>query len=111
MRVLAAVAVTLVLAAPASGGTNLVDGKTVFKSKCGSCHTLADAGTHATSSTPGPVLTDLHVSAAKVEQEIFGEGSAMPMMASVLTQQQINDVVAYVVQATMPPPKKNATKK
>ena len=106
MRALVVLAAFLAFAAPAFGGVSLVAGKTVFKTKCGSCHTLVAAGTHATSSTPGPPLTNLKVSMAKVLFEIFGNGGAMPLMADKLTQTQINDVVAYVVQATKPPPKK-----
>jgi mono/diheme cytochrome c family protein len=106
VRVLVILIASLAFAAPAFGGVNLVVGKTVFKTKCGSCHTLAAAGTHATSSTPGPPLTNRKMSMAKVIFEIFGNGGAMPLMADELTQTQINDVVAYVVQATKPPPKK-----
>ena len=106
MRTVAVLVVFLLLAAPASGGVSLTVGKTVFKTKCGSCHTLAAAGTHATSTTPGPPLTNRKVSMAKVLFEIYGNGGAMPMMAAKLTQTQINDVVAYVVQATKPTPKK-----
>jgi len=111
MRVLAVAVGAFAFAAPALAGTNLTTGEAVFKAKCGSCHTLQAAGTVATSSTPGQVLTDLGVKYARVMKEIYGSGGAMPEMADVLTQQQINEVVAYVIKATAPPPKNNTTKK
>ena len=104
--VVAAAVATLALATPALAGTNLVEGKLVFKLKCGSCHTLAAAGTHATSAAQGPVLTNLRVSYSKVMGELYGAGGAMPTMATVLTQAQMTDVADYVVKATRPQPKK-----
>ena len=73
-------------------------GKAVFTSAgCVGCHTLADAGA---TGTVGPNLDE-----AKPDQELVvtrvtkGQGG-MPPFAGQLTDQQIADVAAYVVQST-----------
>lgn len=70
-------------------------GKTVFTASCGSCHTLADAGT---SGTTGPNLDDLAPSFETVQQQVISGGGAMPAFGEdgILTDQQIADVSAYV---------------
>jgi cytochrome c6 len=64
---------------------------------CGSCHTLADA---ETTGTIGPNLDDAMPSQELViERVTLGEG-VMPSYAEKLSEQEIADVAAYVVQAT-----------
>jgi cytochrome c553 len=68
-------------------------GKTVFVANCGSCHTLADAGT---SGTIGPNLDDSQPDAALVTDRVTNGQGAMPPFGDTLTEQQIADVAAYV---------------
>jgi mono/diheme cytochrome c family protein len=70
-------------------------GKTVFTDNCGSCHTLADAGT---SGNTGPNLDDLQPDFETVQQQVTSGGGAMPAFGDdgLLTDQQIADVSAYV---------------
>lgn len=73
-------------------------GADVFASAgCGSCHTLADAGT---SGTVGPNLDDVQPSAEAAFEQIVNGGGGMPPYEGQLDEQQIADVTAYVVQAT-----------
>ncbi len=72
-----------------------VAGKTVFVANCGTCHTLADAGT---SGTIGPNLDDSQPSAELVLDRVTNGAGAMPPFADTLSEQQIADVVAYVSQ-------------
>jgi sulfite dehydrogenase len=76
-----------------------VAGRDVFitAAACGSCHTLADA---ETTGTIGPNLDDAMPSQELViERVTLGEG-VMPSYAEKLSEQEIADVAAYVVQAT-----------
>ena len=78
------------------GGTgDAAAGKEVFlgTAGCGSCHTLADAGT---SGTVGPNLDDAQPSFDLVVDRVTNGQGAMPPFAGTLTEQQINDVAAYV---------------
>ena len=72
-----------------------VAGKQVFlgASGCGTCHTLADAGT---SGTVGPVLDDTKPSYDRVVDRVTNGFGAMPSFSSTLTEEQIKDVAAYV---------------
>ncbi len=72
-----------------------VAGKTVFVANCGTCHTLADAGT---SGTIGPNLDDSQPSAELVVDRVTNGAGAMPPFADTLSEQQIADVAAYVSQ-------------
>lgn len=73
-------------------------GADVFSSAgCGSCHVLADAGT---SGTVGPNLDDVQPSAEAAYKQILDGGGGMPPYKDQLSEQQIADVTAYVVQAT-----------
>jgi mono/diheme cytochrome c family protein len=73
-------------------------GKGIFASAgCGSCHTLADAGS---SGTVGPDLDETKPSAEKTFVQVRDGGGGMPPFADQLSEQQIADVTAYVVQAT-----------
>jgi len=70
------------------------DGRSLFRASCGSCHTLAAAGT---TGTRGPDLDDESPSRDKVvEQLIEGDPPAMPSFARTLTPTQIARIAAYV---------------
>ena len=69
-------------------------GKNVFASAgCGSCHTLADAGT---SGSVGPNLDDSNPPAELVVDRVTNGQGVMPPFADTLSEQQIADVAAYV---------------
>jgi mono/diheme cytochrome c family protein len=70
-------------------------GKEVFlgSSGCGTCHTLSDAGT---SGTVGPNLDDAQPSADLVVDRVTNGQGAMPSFSSTLSEEQIQDVAAYV---------------
>ena len=72
------------------------DGKSIFTTNCGSCHTLADAGT---SGTVGPNLDDVKPSKAKVVTQVTNGGGAMPPFKGTLDEQQIEAVADYVSSA------------
>ena len=72
-------------------------GKTIFLSSCGSCHTLAAAGT---SGTVGPNLDSLKPNYQAVTAQVTNGGAIMPPFKSTLSTQQIADVAAYVVTST-----------
>jgi mono/diheme cytochrome c family protein len=103
----------LAVAVVASGcGTTSADtarGRVLFKQKCGTCHTLAEAGTTA---EVGPNLDDAFASAREAGEEsetIEGVvkaqvefprpnngNSAVSMPADVVSGQDLDDVAAYV---------------
>ncbi len=70
-------------------------GKAVFlgSSGCGTCHTLSDAGT---SGTVGPNLDDAQPSHDLVVDRVTNGQGAMPSFSASLSEQQIQDVAAYV---------------
>ena len=110
---LLALVALLALVVVASGcGTTTADttrGRTLFKLKCGVCHTLAQAGTTA---QVGPNLDDAFASAreageggetiegvvkAQVEYPRPNNGNpAVSMPADIVTGQELDDVAAYV---------------
>jgi mono/diheme cytochrome c family protein len=69
-------------------------GAAVFTSAgCGSCHTLAAAGSHG---QIGPNLDRLRPSFSTVQKQVVNGGGAMPSFAGRLTTAQIRDVAAFV---------------
>ena len=69
-------------------------GKQVFASAgCGSCHTLADAGS---SGTTGPNLDDAKPSFDKVIERVTNGSGVMPSFKDQLSEQDIQNVAAYV---------------
>ena len=74
-------------------------GKEVFLGVggCGSCHTLADAGTGG---AIGPNLDDAQPSLELALDRVTNGQGAMPSFSGQLTEQQIADVAAYVSSAT-----------
>jgi mono/diheme cytochrome c family protein len=69
------------------------DGKTIFKAKCGGCHTLADAGTKG---TQGPNLDLLKPPFGVAKQQVENGGGGMPPFKDTLTDAQITTVARYV---------------
>ena len=68
-------------------------GKDIFTANCGSCHTLADAGT---SGNVGPNLDQLKPAQALVEHQVTNGGAQMPAFKGTLTAAQIAAVAKYV---------------
>jgi mono/diheme cytochrome c family protein len=79
-------------------GPSGLDGKTLFIQQCGSCHTLADAGTKGTF---GADLERLRPNAAAVLNWIDTGGKNMP--AHILGGQDAKKVSAYVAKAVRRP--------
>jgi cytochrome c6 len=81
-----------------AGEGDPVAGKEVFlgAGTCGSCHTLADAGT---TGTVGPNLDDSQPSADLVVDRVTNGFGGMPPFGETLSEQQIADVAAYVSSA------------
>ncbi len=79
---------------PGAGGN---DPKLLFQSNCGSCHTLADAGT---SGTIGPNLDQLKPTMQRAVTQITNGGGGMPAFKGQLTPQQIQALAQYVVKST-----------
>ena len=69
-------------------------GKEIFVANCGSCHTLEEAGTKG---NIGPVLDDVSVDFDGVVQQVTNGGGGMPAFQGTLSEQQIQDVAAFVV--------------
>jgi mono/diheme cytochrome c family protein len=69
-------------------------GKAVFaKAGCGSCHTLADAGS---SGNVGPNLDEAKPSYDKAVERVTGGAGVMPSFKDQLSEKEIQDVAAYV---------------
>jgi mono/diheme cytochrome c family protein len=80
-----------------SGMGDPAAGKEVFASAgCGGCHTLADANA---SGGIGPNLDDTQPDFELVVDRVTNGQGAMPSFEGQLSEQQINDVSAYVVEA------------
>jgi cbb3-type cytochrome c oxidase subunit III len=73
-------------------GTN---GKQIFITKCGGCHTLKDAGT---TGTQGPNLDQLKPPFPIVKNQVIKGGGIMPAFKGILNDAQINAVAKYVAQ-------------
>jgi mono/diheme cytochrome c family protein len=69
------------------------DGKSIFTTTCGSCHTLADAGT---TGTVGPNLDEAKPPRALVIDRVTNGMGAMPSFKDSLDQKQIDAVADYV---------------
>jgi mono/diheme cytochrome c family protein len=80
---------------PPSGGET--DGKSIFASAgCGSCHTLADAGT---SGTVGPNLDEAKPSKELAVDRVTNGQGGMPSFKGQLSDEQIQAVAEYVSSA------------
>jgi mono/diheme cytochrome c family protein len=80
---------------PAGAGGN--DPKLLFESNCGSCHTLADAGT---TGKIGPNLDQAKPSLQKAITQITNGGGGMPPFKGQLTDEQIRTLAEYIVRVT-----------
>lgn len=70
------------------------DGAAVFASAgCGTCHTLAAAGSDGTT---GPNLDDLKPDEETVEQQVRSGGGGMPAFEGQLSDAEIEAVATYV---------------
>jgi len=79
-------------------GGDAAAGEDVFASAgCGSCHTLEAAGS---SGTIGPDLDESRPDAELVVDRVTNGAGAMPSFEDQLSEQQIQDVAAFVVQST-----------
>jgi cbb3-type cytochrome c oxidase subunit III len=76
--------------AQAITGTN---GKQIFSTKCGGCHTLKDAGT---TGTQGPNLDLLKPPFAIAKNQVIKGGGIMPAFKGTLSDAQIDAVAKYV---------------
>ena len=78
---------------PAEG--DAAAGKQIFvgAAGCGSCHTLADAGT---SGSIGPNLDDSQPSFDLVVDRVTNGAGAMPSFSDQLSEEEIANVAAYV---------------
>lgn len=79
-----------------AGGGGETDGKAIFTANCGSCHTLADAGT---SGTIGPNLDESTMQLPAIEQQIRRGGGGMPAFEGDLSDEEIRNVSEYVAEA------------
>ena len=80
------------------GQGNAEAGAEVFASAgCGGCHTLQAAGTNG---TVGPNLDEAKPDHALVVERVTNGMGAMPSFKDQLSEQQIQDVAAYVVAST-----------
>jgi len=94
----AAVAALALSASPALGASpSLARGKVLFVAACGSCHTLAAAGTHG---RKGPNLGSEDSSYREVVDRVVRGGDGMPALGKTLTRRQIADIAAFVAHAT-----------
>jgi mono/diheme cytochrome c family protein len=73
-----------------------VTGKSIFATNCGSCHTLAAAGT---TGNVGPDLDQLKPSAEIVEAQVISGGGEMPAFKGQLSAAEIKAVAGFVAEA------------
>ena len=84
------------------GGSGEVEGdpaagKEIFAANgCGSCHTLADAGS---TGNIGPNLDESSVDFAAAVEQITNGGGGMQAYSGTLSEEEIANVAAYVVTA------------
>ena len=90
----------IAVAAPRGGTVNrpaLKRGKILFVAACGSCHTLAAAGTRG---TQGPNLAEEPTSYSEIVARVRRGGEGMPSFGGKLTKAQIAGIAAFVVAST-----------
>ena len=72
-------------------------GKPIFTENCGGCHVLEEAGTQG---TIGPNLDDSQPDYELAVDRVTNGQGAMPAFGDRLSEKQIADVAAYVVEST-----------
>jgi mono/diheme cytochrome c family protein len=83
---------------PAGGEGDAAAGEEVFAANgCGSCHTLEEAGA---SGSVGPNLDESQPSFELAVDRVTNGAGAMPAFGDSLSEEQIRDVAAYVVEST-----------
>lgn len=80
------------------GGANAAlseEGKMIFTTTCGACHTLKEAGT---SGEVGPNLDELEPNLETVEHQVINGGGPMPAFGKegILSSQEVKAVATYV---------------
>ena len=80
-------------AATGSAPAAAADGKEIFASNCGSCHTLARADTNG---SVGPNLDDAKPDAATVKSIVSSGKGTMPAFDGTLSGAEIDTVAAFV---------------
>ena len=78
---------------PYASSTAAPDGKALFKSNCGSCHTLAAAGT---SGQVGPNLTHIGLDQKSVEAMMKAGPGVMPSFTNSLSPAEFKAVAKFV---------------
>jgi mono/diheme cytochrome c family protein len=76
-----------------SSGVNPAGAKVFDDAGCGDCHTLASANSKG---TVGPNLDQLRPNEDRVRRQVESGGGGMPSFKDKLSQQDINNVAAYV---------------
>jgi mono/diheme cytochrome c family protein len=79
-----------------TAGGSASDGKSIFTANCGTCHTLAAAGT---TGNVGPNLDKLKPDEARVKRQVENGGAIMPAFKGKLTDAQIAAVAKFVASA------------
>ena len=83
---------------PAGGEGDAAAGEEVFAANgCASCHTLEEAGA---SGSIGPNLDESQPSFELAVDRVTNGAGAMPAFGDSLSEEQIRDVAAYVVEST-----------
>ncbi|HUY71717.1 MAG TPA: cytochrome c [Gaiellaceae bacterium] len=95
--VLAAVGVAAPIALGRAASPSPSRGKILFVAACGSCHTLAAAGT---SGRKGPNLDDEAPSYGDLVDQITQGGEGMPAFAKALRAAQIRAIATFVSRET-----------
>jgi mono/diheme cytochrome c family protein len=80
-------------ATPAAEPTQPASGQELFADTCGSCHTLAAAGT---SGSIGPNLDDLRPGAGTVAATVENGSGSMPAFGDELSAEQIEAIAQFV---------------
>jgi mono/diheme cytochrome c family protein len=78
------------------GGQASAEGRQLFTTNCGGCHTLSDAGT---SGKVGPDLDEISPTEAQINEQIHNGGGAMPPFKGILSEAQIETLAKYVFSA------------
>lgn len=77
-------------------GASLSDGATLFAANCAACHTITGDGDALANSTYAPSLRN--IPATQVAEALRTGPANMPIFTGNLTDAQVRDVVAYVVE-------------